>query len=143
MAQLEARNCLDDSDYVVTPAEQSAFPLSHGFDKFIWKLAVRRDFRSVNEYINALEEEMLCTALEWMSRAAGNLGRRYLLFGDNQAAVYGATKGSSSKPGLQHLLRRVVAYKVGLDAHLYHAWVPTALNPADADSRFYEKKPRK
>lgn len=65
-----------------------------------------------------------------------------LIFGDNQAVVYGATKGRSSKPGLQHLLRRVAAYEVALDAHLYHAWVPTALNPADADSRFYEKKSR-
>ena len=137
-AKFEARNCLDNPDHDVSPVQQTAALLECGFGTLHWHLAVRKDFRDINEHINVLEGEMLCTALEWLSRSSSNLCKRHLFFGDNQAVVYGATKGRSSKPGLQHLLRRVAAYEISLDAHLYHAWVPTAINPADADSRFYE-----
>lgn len=139
-AKFEARNCLDNPDHEVSPAHQTAALAALGFGTLRWHLAVRKDFRDIDEHINVLECEMLCTALEWLSRAGTNSSKRHILFGDNQAVVYGATKGRSSKPGLQHLLRRVAAYEIALDAHLYHAWVPTAINPADADSRFYESQ---
>ena len=139
-AKFEAQNCIDNPDYNVSPIEQTAALISCGFKNLRWNLAVRKDFRDIDEHINTLECEMLCTALEWLSRAEENLGRRHLFFGDNQAVVYSATKGRSSRPGLQHLLRRVAAYELALDAHLYHAWVPTAINPADEDSRYFEPK---
>ena len=138
LSKFEARNCIDNPGYEVSPVEQTASLIACGFENLQWKLAVRKDFRGIDEHINTLECEMLCTALEWLSRAEENLGKRHLFFGDNQAVVYGATKGRSSRPGLQHLLRRAAAYELALDAHLYHAWVPTAINPADEDSRFFE-----
>lgn len=138
LSKFEARNCLDKPQQDAMTKEQTAGLISSGFEDLSWKLAVRRDFRDVDEHINVLEAEMLCTALEWLSRTGCNFGQRHLLFGDNQAVVYGATKGRSSRRGLQHMLRRVAAYAIALDAHLYHGWVPTLLNPADADSRFFE-----
>lgn len=140
MAQLNARNLQDDAALDVSAEEQSRRLTALGFAELPWKLAMRRDFRRIDEHINTLEATMLVTSLEWASRSAAQRGRRLIIFGDNQAVVYGAAKGRSSSGGLCHLLRQVAAYEVAADFHVYHAWVPTLLNPADTDSRYYEEK---
>ena len=140
LAQLNARNLQDDASLDISAEEQTRRLIAVGFVGFPWKLAMRRDFRRVDEHINTLEATMLVTSLEWASRSAAHRGRRLIIFGDNQAVVYAATKGRSSSDGLCHLLRQVAAYEVAADFHVYHAWVPTLINPADADSRYYEGK---
>lgn len=83
---------------------------------------------------------MLGTSLEWNSSFAAHGGRRLIIFRDNQAVVYSATKGRSSSNGLCHLPRQAAAHEVAAHFHVYHTWVPTLLNPADAVSRYFEEK---
>ena len=62
-------------------------------------------------------------------------GRRILLFVDNEAARFGPIKGASDSRHSRNLLRHIATARMGMDAVLWVARVPSTSNPADGPSR--------
>ena len=108
------------------------------FDAPARKLAIQLPLSHISAQIDHKEALMSNLALEWVTISEGAFGKRIVILGDNVAVVSAFTKGRSSSSALQAPCKRAAAYELAADLHLYHCWIPTAMNPADAPSRKYE-----
>jgi hypothetical protein len=91
-----------------------------------------------SEHVNVLEGRALVTGVRF---AVGNRnlhGQRVLALVDSTVIVAAASKGRSSSFRLLRPLRILAALCLAANVHLYCFWVPTASNPADLPSRFFQ-----
>ena len=87
------------------------------------------------EHINVLEARTALAAVRRAARSRKNWGRRVMLFVDSQVTLCSLAKGRSSRPGLNHVCRRVCAHCLAFDLKVLVRWVPTKRNHADGPSR--------
>ena len=107
--------------------------------KWQWHVARHWPF-TVEEHINLLELRAVIHTFEWRLRKKTFGDTRALHLTDSQVALSVAVKGRSSSRRINKLLRRYAALQLAGGILPLLAWVESELNPADAPSRYYEKK---
>ena len=107
--------------------------------RWVWHVAHHWPFKQ-QERINVLELRSLIHTFEWRLRKSSFGDTRALHLTDSQVALSVAVKGRSSSKQLNRQLRRFTALQLAGGLYPLLAWVESALNPADAPSRFYEEK---
>jgi hypothetical protein len=88
------------------------------------------------EHINALELNVVHTAIRWVLSHPHSISMRTLLCIDNAASYYALRKGRSTK--MLTTLRKIAALMLSTGLVLSLLWVPSKVNPADKASRVYD-----
>eukprot|EP00438_Fugacium_kawagutii_P016872 Skav223762 [mRNA] locus=scaffold521:2192:6754:+ [translate_table: standard] len=92
------------------------------------------------KHINILELQSILEAEAKVAEKKPSC--RYVLASDSQVALAVITKGRSSSPSLNTLLRRSLATVLGFGVYGYYGYVPSLANCADDPTRFVElRKP--
>ena len=104
-----------------------------------WTTAISHPWEK-SVYIHLLEGEATIIGLKWLLRARRNLGKRLIMFTDNQTLLGALRKGRSSKRSLNKICRRVAALCTGGQVRLELFYVKSESNPADGPSRNSGKK---
>ena len=102
----------------------------------VWSTVVACPWR-YQQHINELELQAMLTAVRWSLSHPTAVRSQLLLLVDSSTAYLSSAKGRSSSPAMLTLLRRYAALLLAGDVCVLTAWVPSALNPADAASREY------
>ena len=99
--------------------------------------AYRWCWRDPSEFIGVKEGRAAMSSLERvvLRSGAGALGRRHWCFVDNQAFVGAFSKGRSANHSINSLLQRAAAWLLATGSTADMIWTPSALEPADFDSR--------
>ncbi|MDR3549716.1 MAG: hypothetical protein P4M11_15830, partial [Candidatus Pacebacteria bacterium] len=87
------------------------------------------------EHINALEMRSVLLALHWVLSHRSSVSSRVLLLIDSLVSHGVLWKGRCSSIPLLFIARKLSALLLASGIVLSPAWIPSALNPADAPSR--------
>ena len=102
-----------------------------------WKVVKGWAWKCPN-HINILEMEALYHTIKYRGRSLRLMHKRFLHLVDSQVVLGVAAKGRSSSLKLQHSLHKFNLLVLALHCYPVLGWVASALNPADAPSRWYE-----
>ena len=95
------------------------------------------EWKDPSEFIGVKEARAAMSSLERVVLRAGAaaVGRRHWCFVDNQAFVGAFSKGRSANHSINSLLQRAAAWLLATGSTADMIWTPSALEPADFDSR--------
>ena len=102
-----------------------------------WSTVISSPWRRP-EHINSLELRAASAALRWSLSHPDALRVKLLLLVDSQVVHFALLKGRSSSPLLLRRLRAVSSLLLASGVVCDTGWVPSALNPADGPSRFFD-----
>ena len=102
-----------------------------------WQWQVKASFPMQGQHINALELQVILSALRWRTAKPEGIRRRICQLADSQVCLACLAKGRSSSFVLNHILAKVNA--VVLSANLLPLWgfISSGRNPADRPSRWW------
>ncbi len=86
-------------------------------------------------HINLEEARALIRYVQWILRSRQRFGHRVVVLVDSKVVIGAVTKGRSSSPALNTLLRRLAALCFAGGLVLHCVFVPTSHNPSDWPSR--------
>ena len=102
--------------------------------KCLWRTPVR-----FKEPIHQIEARSILGAVKHRSRDSNKHSHRIVILNDNMGVCLAFQKGRCSNFGLLRIIRRVSAHLLCTGIRLSVRWVPSELNVADEDSRFWER----
>lgn len=82
-----------------------------------WKVAIQHKWQE-RQHIDLLQCEEFIIDLRWYARTGSSHGREFIILCHNQSLNGALNKGSSSKPTLSRICRRVAALLLVLDMTL-------------------------
>eukprot|EP00435_Cladocopium_sp_Y103_P044009 s914_g12.t1 len=134
--------CLRGTDVkLMSAAENGSQSVMSPYPAFKWKWKVKLSFAWRQEqHINILEISAFLVEFRRRTRQRQQLGSRYFNITDSQVAFHCLTKGRSSSPRLNRLLRRINALSLMGDVLPVHLWTISKWNFADAPSRRHEAR---
>ena len=105
--------------------------------QWVWKISKGWAWKKTN-HINILEMEALYHTIKFRAKGGRILHRKFLHLVDSQVVLGIVAKGRSSSLRLQRSLHKYNLLVLALHCYPVLGWVVSALNPADAPSRWYE-----
>ena len=105
--------------------------------QWVWKISKGWAWKNTN-HINILEMEALYHTIKFRAKGGRILHRKFLHLVDSQVVLGIVAKGRSSSLRLQRSLHKYNLLVLALHCYPVLGWVVSALNPADAPSRWYE-----
>ena len=103
-----------------------------------WKVVKGWAWKQTN-HINVLEMEALYHALRYRAKGLRVMHKKFLHLVDSQVVLAVTAKGRTSSTRLEHSLHKFNLLTLALHCYPVMGWVQSALNPADAPSRWYER----
>jgi hypothetical protein len=100
-----------------------------------WELVQSYPFKW-GSHINLLEGLALLKLVESVALKVG-LQKRLIMLVDSAVVKGAGSKGRSSSPALNRILRRLTGLALGLDLYIEIVWIPSWSNVADAPTREY------
>ena len=92
------------------------------------------------EHTNVQELRALVGLARHLARPRRRWGEKCLVFVDSMVALGAASKGRSSSRPLLRLCRQLAAVTLSTGLRMLLRYIPSEWNPADASSRFFEKR---
>lgn len=132
--------CLRGTDVkLLSSAEDGSQSVMSPYPAFKWDWKVRLAFAwRQQQHINILEVSAFLVEFRLRTRQRNQLNCRYFNITDSQVSFHCLTKGRSSSPRLNRLLRRVNALALMSGTLPIHLWTISKWNEADRPSRFHE-----
>ena len=90
------------------------------------------------EPVHIIEARSILGAVKHRSRDHHAHGTRILVLNDNMGVVLACQKGRCCNYPLLRIIRRISAHALAAGIRVYVRWIPSELNVADKDSRFFE-----
>ena len=131
---------LRDTDVkLLSSAEDGSQSMMSPYPAFKWDWKVKLAFAwRQHQHINILEISAFLVEFRRRTRQRAQLGCRYFNITDSQVTFHCLTKGRSSSPRLNRLLRRVNALALMSGTLPIHLWTISKRNEADRPSRLHE-----
>ena len=104
-----------------------------------WRLLWRSPILH-KEPVHIIEARSILGAVKHRSRDHHAHGTRILVLNDNMGVVLACQKGRCSNYSLLRIIRRISAHALAAGLRVYVRWIPSELNAADKDSRWFEPK---
>ena len=104
-----------------------------------WRLLWRAPILH-KEPVHIIEARSILGAVKHRSRDHHAHGTRILVLNDNMGVVLACQKGRCSNYPLLRIVRRISAHALAAGLRVYVRWIPSELNAADKDSRWFEPK---
>eukprot|EP00435_Cladocopium_sp_Y103_P020999 s1020_g5.t1 len=121
--------------------EDGQFTLMAPYPAFVWLWRTLVAYRwSSEQHINCLEVAAFLVEIRRRARDITCHQARFINVTDSQVTFHALTKGRSSSPRLNRLIRRVAAVSFAADLAPFHLWTISKWNFADHGSRKFEKK---
>jgi len=117
-----------------TPVGDAAL-LAQSAPSVHWNTAVSAPWHH-QQHINMLEGHAILLGLRHATRVRALWGSRVPFLVDSSVMVGALRKGRSSSPGINSVCRRAAAVQLATNIRPIWVWCPTAINPADAPSRY-------
>ena len=132
--------CLRGTDVkLLSSAEDGSQSMMSPYPAFKWDWKVKLAFAwRQHQHINILEVSAFLVEFRRRTRQRAQLGCRYFNITDSQVTFHCLTKGRSSSPRLNRLLRRVNALALMSGTLPIHLWTISKWNEADRPSRLHE-----
>jgi hypothetical protein len=105
---------------------------------FVWDVDLAFGLSAAT--ITVQELRAVLSAIKWRARREKQAGHRFLHLVDSQVALLALAKGRSSSSALTYVLQRVSAVQLASNLYPLYGYVSTSDNPADAPSRWLNKK---
>ena len=117
----------------------------HSIDpaSWTWKVLMSYAWKKPGQHINVLETVAVLDLLRKLARTPKYHQSRLVILVDNQVALSVLAKGRTSARALQSPLRRVAAVLLATGQLVCYGWVRSSWNPADAPSRWGQRKVKK
>ena len=132
--------CLRGTDIkLMSTPESGSQSVMSPYPAFKWAWKVRLSFAWRQEqHINVLEVSAFLVEFRRRTRQVHQLGTRFFNVTDSQVMFHCLSKGRSSSPRLNRLLRRVNALSLMGDVLPVHLWTISKWNFADKPSRLFQ-----
>ena len=138
LRQVSTRGC--DIKMMVTP-ESGEFTLMAPYPAFVWLWRTLVSYRWMNpQHINTLEVSAFLVEMRRRARDQTAVRSRFINITDSQVTFHCLTKGRSSSPRLNRIIRRISAVSFAADLTPFHVWTISKWNFADHGSRRFESK---
>eukprot|EP00435_Cladocopium_sp_Y103_P074422 s46_g48.t1 len=116
--------------------ENGEFTIMAPYPAFVWLWRTLVAYRwSSKQHINCLEVGAFLVEIRRRARDVTCLQGRFINITDSQVTFHCLTKGRSSSPRLNRLIRRVAAVSFAADLAPFHLWTISKWNFADHGSR--------
>ena len=132
--------CLRGSDIkIMCSSEDGSQSMMAPYPAFAWEWKTKLAFRwKQHQHINVLEISAFLVEFRRRTREASSLRTRFFNVTDSQVMFHCLTKGRSSSPRLNRLLRRTNALILISECQPLHLWTISKWNFADKPSRRFE-----
>ena len=100
-----------------------------------WQPVVSCAWKCHGEHISALEARGYYLTLQWRTRKATGLSKKFLHLLDSQTTLGAMLKHRSPSPAMQYLVRRAASLELAANLAPILGFVRSHRNPADAPSR--------
>jgi hypothetical protein len=130
------------SSLLAVPGRATHASLQSFVEKSDWKVAISHPWRDT-AHINELETRSSLTAIRWALKRPDVLvpssvcHRKLLLLVDSSTVAGAIRKGRTSAMKILRPLRAMTSLLLASCIHVRTKWIPSALNPADAPSRWW------
>ena len=133
--------CLRGTDVKLeTEAEDGSQSTMAPYPAFMWDWAIKLAYRwKQPQHINELEVAAFLVEFRRRTRSPHCIGCRFFNVTDSRVMFHVLTKGRSSSPRLNRLLRRVNSLILMADCLPVHFWTISKWNFADTPSRLFEE----
>ena len=140
LCSLLRRVCLRGSDIkLLCSSEDGAQSVMTPYPAFCWDWKTKLSFQwRQHQHINVLEISAFLVEYRRRTRNPSSLGSRFFNVTDSQVMFHCLTKGRSSSPKLNRLLRRINAVILMSECQPLHLWTISKWNYADRPSRRFQ-----
>ena len=138
LREVSSRGC--DIKLSASP-DSGEFTLMAPYPAFVWLWRTLLAYRwMAPQHINTLEVSAFLVEIRRRARDIDAVRSRFINITDSQVTFHCLTKGRSSSPRLNRVIRRISAVSFAADITPYHLWTISKWNFADHGSRRFESK---